>query len=257
MQITTTRPNSQRRVVFDNVVNFRDLGGLPVASGRRIARGKLFRSATLAFASDLDLVRLRNLGIRNVIDLRSADELAQQGRADSIRLRASFHHVPILGQLWDPAMFDMAVDPVIFLASRYDEMLEYCGPKFVDAVETLARSPHPTVFHCTAGKDRTGILAALILGLLGVADHEIVADYESTTQEMHSLFSLLRSVNPLFEERMNSQPAAFLASPAEAMSRTLTGLRWNDGNAEAYLLRHGLPKSVLRELRTRLLEDHR
>lgn len=248
-----TRPNFRRRVVFDKVVNFRDLGGFLTTDGKKVASGHLFRSGILSFASDLDLVRLRNLGIRSVVDLRTSAEIEMQGQADTGRIRGSMFHIPVLEKLWDSSMFDMAVDPVLFLSARYSEILEHHGQNLVKAVSAIIESRGPVVFHCSAGKDRTGLVAALLLEALGVAETDIVADYEATVPEMDSLLALMRSVNPMFEEQMRSQPVAFLAAPAEAMSRTLTNLRWTDGGAVQYLLRSGLPKSLLRDLCTRML----
>jgi protein-tyrosine phosphatase len=253
MPQTKARPRPQRRVIFDSIVNFRDIGGLATSDGRLVRTGVLFRSAILTFASDLDLVRLRNLRIGHVVDLRTEEEQTMHGRADVSRLRATLHSVSLFDRVWDSSVYDATTDPVLFLSERYDDLLENNAHNVVRAIESIVTSDAPTVFHCSAGKDRTGIIAALILGSLGVADHDVVADYEATASEMDALMSLMGSINPMFEEKMREQPAAFLSAPAEAMSRTLTNLRWTDGGAEQYLLRRGLPASTLEALRARLL----
>ncbi len=253
MAQTKARTRPQRRVIFDSIVNFRDIGGLSTADGRPVRTGVLFRSAILTFASDLDLVRLRNLRIGHVVDLRTDEEQTMQGRADVGRLRATLHHVSLFDRVWDSSACSASTDPVLYLAERYDDMLANNASNVVRAIESISTSDAPTVFHCSAGKDRTGIVAALILGSLGVPDHDIVADYESTAPEMDALMSLMGSINPMFEEKMREQPAALLSAPAEAMSRTLTNLRWTDGGAEQYLLRHGLRAATLDVLRARLL----
>ena len=240
-------------IEFERIVNFRDLGGCTTAEGRRVRSGTIFRSATLSFASPNDLLALRFLGIRSVLDLRTTAELERNGSADVDRIGADLHHLPILTEVWDSAAFDLGIDAVQFLSARYDELLENNGVAIAKAVLAIVDTNGPVLLHCTAGKDRTGVLAALMLACAGVPDAVIADEYARSASAMPDLVRLIENHAPKFAGAFSSQPAAFLAAPREAMLGTLTALRWNHGGAAAFLVGNGLPESSLQRLRCRLV----
>jgi protein-tyrosine phosphatase len=133
--------------------------------------------------------------------------------------------------LWDPADLREDEPAWCYLLRRYQEMLEEGRPAVARTLEILARpGSYPAVFFCAAGKDRTGVLAALVLGLLGVPDEEIVSDYHLSGEPVARIVAQARSR----ESFMVEQPAALMACPPEAMRSTLAWIRDRYGSLEDY-----------------------
>ncbi|GAA1818986.1 tyrosine-protein phosphatase [Actinomadura chokoriensis] len=154
-----------RHIAFDGLCNFRDLGGYRGADGREVQWGRLYRSDSLGKLKNDDWERLRGLGVGTVIDLRYPWEIKAQGRApehpDMAYFNFSIEHRP-----YDQAELDPEVDPWRFLADRFAEVVSDGVDELSRTLEVIATSTRPTVFHCKSGKDRTGIVAALVLSLL-------------------------------------------------------------------------------------------
>src|SRR5512144_2600872 len=149
-----------RRIELEGCLNFRDLGGYPTRDGRRVRWRRLFRSDGLHLLTAADIRRLREeIGLAEVIDLRSTTELASEGRGMLAAEPLRFHHVPL---------FDGEVREQRARAAEI----------------TLAEASGPAVFHCAAGKDRTGVISAILLALLDVPDEVIVADYAATQDNL-------------------------------------------------------------------------
>ena len=125
------------------------------------------------------------LALRTVVDLRRPDEIAERGTFPVDEHPVEYHNLSVLDVLWhdkDAPEFD---DDADFLHWAYSDMLDTGGATFADAIDVLARpGALPAVFHCAAGKDRTGLLAMLVLGSLGVPHDYIVADYALTAARM-------------------------------------------------------------------------
>lgn len=164
-----------RHVVCDGAFNVRDLGGYPTADGSRTKLGTVYRADGLHRASADDVQRLGELGWRTVLDLRTLSELEHgEFRCPGTEVV----HLPVLKETWDIAGVDHDTDPVEYLVDRYLEMLDQGAVAFASAFDILAApGRRPVVFHCSAGKDRAGVLAALLLAAVGVADKIIAADY--------------------------------------------------------------------------------
>ena len=163
----------QRRIDLEGCLNFRDLGGYPTADGRRLRWRRLFRSDALHHLTPADVLRLREeIGLAHVVDLRSSGELRAEGRGPLEREPLAFHHLP----LFDGLGGRRAAEGVPDLAELYFAMAEYAREPIARVIATLARASGPAVYHCAAGKDRTGLVSAVLLGLLGVRDEQIVAD---------------------------------------------------------------------------------
>ena len=184
----------RRLVPLEAIHNFRDLGGYELADGRTIGWGRLFRADGLYRATDLDVDTFDGIGLRTVVDLRSSPETAEWGSFPVDRHPVAYVHLPIIDATWReqelPEVDDSDRGTVDFLVWAYRDMLRAGGDRFAAAMHTLALPESmPAVFHCAAGKDRTGVLAALILGALGidrqlvVADDHLVVDAERTEQQ--------------------------------------------------------------------------
>ena len=163
-----------RMIALEGAVNFRDLGGYGAGEGTQTRWRTLFRADGLGELTETDLSVLRQLGIRTVIDLRSGSEL-ERGRFDVEAHPVAFHHFPFIDELPDAQDFDRRPG---LLGTQYLEIVRDAGSQILAALEVLAAPDAlPAVFHCTAGKDRTGVLSAVVLSLLGVDEPTVVADY--------------------------------------------------------------------------------
>lgn len=240
-----------RSLVFQSIVNFRDLGGLPTTDGGWVKRGLLFRSATLHMATPDDALQLRRLGVRNVIDLRTDAERVRWP-AQGAWSPEHVLHAPLLRETWDRASLLADIDPVKFLAERYVDMINGSGDVIAMVLEFLAAEhTGPTVFHCAAGKDRTGVVAAVLLGLLGV-DHDVIADdYHLTAAAMADLQLLFGGGDPADVTSMVNMPAGFLTAPRDAMALMLQTVRLEWRSMTSYARSLGVSDDSLRYLRSR------
>lgn len=244
-----------RHVPLDTAFNLRDLGGYPTADGRAVVWGRAYRADGLHAVEGRDLDRVRSLGLRTVIDLRTEPEV--DGGTFPVRaLPVDLHHLPVLARVWDD---DDEVEAVAhratpYLVARYLDMLDEGGPAFVAALELLAAVGHrPFVFHCAAGKDRTGVLAALLLAVLGVADAEIAADYALSEDAMARRLEWARRHRPDEAEAMTERPVGWSAAPPDVVLAVLAHLRAAHGGAAGYLEEHGLAPAAVDDLRAHLL----
>lgn len=250
----TTGADLDRRVRFTAAFNFRDLGGYRCHNGKRTRWRRVFRSGALHWMTHEDaLLATDELSIRGVLDLRDSLEVERDGRAPFVGPETAYHHVPILDgsqrvsqQAQDARAADMAA---IYLA-----MLENGGTDFGRAISVLAGlAREPVVFHCAAGKDRTGLLAALVLGVVGVPDELIVEDYALTAQHMEPIIERMRR-SPGYSHIVKDLPAGRFHPQPDAMERALAGIRSRWGSIRAYVLAQGVSDGDLVQLETGLVE---
>ena len=249
-------PPAERHVPFAaGAFNVRDLGGLVTLGGDTLRRGVAYRADGLHRLPPAEIERLAALGVRTVVDLRSNGELdvAASIAADGIVVL----HLPVLRETWsDDAFTDDpdTTDAVTFLVDRYLEMLEQGAPAIAAIFELLATDGcRPLAFHCSAGKDRTGVVAALLLASVGVGDDDIAADYTTSAAAMAKLVEWVRLHRPEAADAMSRQPAAFLSCPPEAMHVFLARVRERWGSVTSYLDAIGVEASTLAAVRDALL----
>jgi protein tyrosine/serine phosphatase len=240
---------TERLLTNDGVFNLRDLGGYETVDGRTVRWRTLFRGDGVhRLAPEV----FGELGVRSVLDLRTEGEIASRGRAEGSH---AWHHLPVLRTVWDPASFTEELAVERFLADRYLVFLEEGADALGTALRLLAEPRRlPAVFHCAAGKDRTGVLAALVLSLLGVDDEVIAADYGLSRLGMERFSAWFRETHPEEADAMSDQPAAFLDAPEGAMLLFLDDLRARHGSVEDYAASVGAGDEVVDGLRTALLE---
>ena len=245
----------ERLVALEAVHNFRDLGGYATADGRTTRWRTLFRADGLYRLTAADVVLLEPLGLRTVIDLRSAPELDERGRFPVDVHPVVFHHLPIVDATWADVERPKYERDEDFLIWAYQEMLTIGAPRFAKAFEALAEPDAlPAVFHCAAGKDRTGLLAALLLGSLGVAHDDIVADYALTVEGMARFRVWAAREWPEWSARMASMPPAFTAALPEAMRHIIDELCAEHGTVRNYVRSIGVSDATLVTLESVLLD---
>ena len=243
----------QRKLTLTGCVNFRDLGGYPAADGRSVRWRRLFRADGLTRLDEHDCAQLADLGLATVIDLRTQGEVEGRGRFPVDTFEVEYHHLPLTDVL--PPTEDLSrYDEPAFVTTRYQQLFSEGSSSLARAVEILAEPEAlPAVFHCSAGKDRTGILAALVLGFLGVPRHVIVEDYALSADAMIALLERLKQeYAESVAEVERYAPAVISVAPA-AMASFLESLEADHGTFDDLARTLGVTDAVTR-LRTELLE---
>ena len=250
-----------RHVRFEACFNFRDLGGYQTAGGHRVRWATLYRSDTLHRLTATDAEAFNALGLRTVIDLRSLTEIDQFGRLGVTRGDLTWRSVPMLDNVRlalpdpsDPPVVPSRPDPAT-PGEPYVRIAEEFAPSVVAVFGILAgEDALPAVFHCTSGKDRTGILAALVLEVLGVADEVIASDYVLTAKAGPRSLRWIQANEPSFADFLVHIPAERRAVRPERILGFLDELRAKYGSIPEFLMRSGVAAAQLDALRDRLVE---
>ena len=251
-----------RRLPLTGAANFRDIGGHETSDNRSVKGGLVYRSDHLSRLSDKDQQLLQRLRFKIVIDLRTVRE--QQNSPDllppdgSIRLQS----MPVQANDFDPATVmdrlkagDDAWLSMDFFIKLYQSYLDDFGPVWGTVLNIAAASHNlPLVFHCTGGKDRTGICAALLLKALGVPDASIIADHDLSNiynaERLQPIYAKFAAIG-IGHERI----APYLQAPIEPLVAMFDHLKNNYGTIEDYLLtKAGLTRTRLMALQAGLLQ---
>jgi protein-tyrosine phosphatase len=239
-----------RRLAWDGCANARDLGGYPTADGHRTRWGAVVRSDSLAGLTPAGRQALLDYRVRSMVDLRLPAEVARRPNpfAEPDTHGIAYANVSFVDPAAPPPEDDTS------LADDYKGMLERFRGPVVAVMTAIANAPEGGVLiHCAAGKDRTGLIAALLLGLVGVAPATIAADYALTAE-------CLRPRNQEWLEHGPGDRAereallARYAPTAEVMLEVLDHLRERYGGVEPYLLAAGVTPADVARLRERLLD---
>ena len=215
-----------RQIAFEGCLNFRDLGGYPTADGRRVRWRRIYRSDALHLLTPADVARLRDeLALSTVVDLRSSAELRSEGRGRLAREPIAFEHVPL---------FD---GEVIRTDSRAAELT------LADRYALLAEF----------AKDRTGVVSAVLLGILGVRDEVIVVDYAATQASLEAIVERLMAAEG-YQTMLAALPPDTLHAEPETMLAFLAHVRDRYGSMAAYARAAGVGDATLARLAATLLE---
>ena len=233
-----------RLFALDGWFNFRDLGGYETSDGHTVRWRRLFRADGPHALSAADAVVLGDLGLATVIDLRTSDEAEQRGRWQDHLGTVDYRHLPMMDVLPEEEEFVRTWSDAVNVGEHYGHIAR-AGASAVGAAITCLAHPEalPAVFHCSAGKDRTGVLAAIVLGLLGVPDETIVTDYALSADAMARMLDWLRTQSADLEQLERYAPAVRSAEP-EAMRVFLRGVRDQWGSFEGYAAALGLDSEV-------------
>ena len=256
--------DGRRHVALEGCLNLRDIGGYQVADGREVRRGCLYRSSDLCSLTDADLDAFAALGIEVVVDLRSDHER----RSRPNRLPPGVHVIvrettPWMRQSQPGESLEEQIvsgtlpprDDDVF-ATTYVRLLDesLVGVLRQTLVAAIDSPERPLLFHCAAGKDRTGVAAAVVLGVLGVDEATIVADYDLT--EQHWAVPRLAALADLLAEHGVSEDDVrpFLSPRTDVFRRTLAHVDERWGGFEGYAIDHlGVDPTLPDRLRAALL----
>ncbi|WP_280420502.1 tyrosine-protein phosphatase [Nocardia carnea] len=230
--------------------NVRDLGGLPTSGGGAVRSGVLFRGDDPGRGDAAAGDRLiREFGIRHLIDLRLASEV---GDATS-----TFRSTPGITHHWFPVTLADALGPrgvphtVAELAEVYARAVEVWAGTLVEALRRVAELEEPVLVHCSHGKDRTGVVIALIMAALEVDRQAVVTDFARTAENLPLMHELARRQG--ISLGVENIPEVFRLAPAEAMSHCLDLLDEWYGGPLAPLFAAGLDPATVAALRAKYL----
>lgn len=242
-----------RRILTQGAHNARDAGGYPTQDGQWMRRDWIFRSAALDALTQEDLDQFNQLGIRTVIDLRDKREAdAAPDRFDENKVR--YLRIPI----FEDRLFERDLDNFPTLLGQYQIIMDEHVHQLIAVLQVMAESAdRPMLIHCTAGKDRTGLIIALLHAIVGLADDTILADYGASQSILGTQFE--DSVRALYARA--ALPARILgASPRHApptyLQQTLDTIRSQHGSVSHFLTQSGLDAAAQERLRTALRMDH-
>lgn len=190
---------AERALPLEQGSNFRDLGGYPAAGGKHVKWGLIFRSGGTPLLTDADLARIRALGLKEMVDLRSSEERSlAPSRIGGVRYTAVGY---AMAEIIGPAGPSMNGDDI---GATYRRMPTMLKPQLKIVFDELLAGEGPLAYNCSAGQDRTGFATALILSALGVPRATIYADYHLSTTYRHPEWEM-----PRFEAaRAQAEPVA-------------------------------------------------
>ena len=222
-----------RRLRMEHGLNIRDMGGFETNDGRVTAFGKLLRAGVLQKLTPQEWGRLKEYGVRTVLDLRSLAEI-ETGR-DAVPEGVEWYHCPLQREQIDAKDITGSAERA-FAGSLTDG--------YLNIVKIAGLEKGAVLFHCTAGKDRTGILASCIFTLCGISQEDIVADYEVTyTYNKKGMNRLLR----MLDEETRGRMEPLMRSDAESMERLLAF--YQEIRLSKYLEAYGLTEEEMETLK--------
>ncbi|WP_125144012.1 tyrosine-protein phosphatase [Clostridium transplantifaecale] len=239
-----------KRFRLEHCLNMRDLGGYETADGRNTAFGKLLRAGALQNLTEGEWKRLMDYGVRTVLDLRSLPEI-EQG-PDNVPEGVEWYHCPIQTEQIDAKDISESAEKAFAgsLTEGYMNIVRNHGALLAETVRKLIAGLErgAVLFHCTAGKDRTGIVASCIYFLCGIADEDIIADYEVTyTYNKKGMNKLLG----MLDEEARGRMEPFMKADAQSMERLLDFYR--EISLPEYLKRYGVTEDDIRLLQMNFL----
>jgi protein-tyrosine phosphatase len=229
------------RTDMAGLVNLRDCGGLPTEDGGVTRHGVLYRSeAPLAGEPDPAIRLVGGWPPPTVIDLRSGVEV--NGAVHALTaLGATVHHVPMLEELTPEELAEHHSD----VPGMYRLFVRRCGARLIEAFRiVVANAQGPVLVHCAAGKDRTGIVVAMLLRSAGVTKQAVVEDYLHSNTALEVVLRRLGLTD--FDDRYRVR--------AEAIEQALEVMEYHPDGLHGWLTEHGLPPEELATWRERLVE---
>jgi protein-tyrosine phosphatase len=237
----THPPRDLRRLAIEGAHNLRDLGGYRTRDGDLTPWRRFLRADSPHRLTPTGIDRLEGEGLRTVIDLRTRSELAAMPNPFANRPGVHYIHQPVFEDLAPLNLAGLDFEGGDPLFEFYRTALDDRHEALREILVMIAAVPEGAVmFHCTVGKDRTGIVAALLLGLAEVAPEDIVSDYAMTEPLIGPLVSeFLEHTRARGEDA--DKHARLLAAPAATMQSALAHIELRYGSVAGYLNHIGVP----------------
>ncbi len=244
-----------RHLEWEACYNVRDLGGYPTRDGAETRWRAAVRADNLCRLTEAGRAALIDYGVRTIVDLRFPDEVERSPNPFSdpaVRNHTlTLFNIPLRGKRSKEA--EEAFKAARTNADTYRLALDYSAPAFQRVMAVIADAPEGAVlFHCHAGKDRTGLVAALLLALAGVPDEIIAADYAESHTHLKPMYDEI--LNQITDPAERERFLADIAAGPQHMLSTLSYLNSRYGGAKAYLLHAGVARKQLEKLERRMRE---
>lgn len=245
----------QRRLNFDGIENLRDLGGYTTAHGRQTRWRSFLRANHFQAWTTQAQQALIEYGVKVVIDLRAPSELESMPNTFASSSQVTYLNLPLMPrELYIGTTFQTLINTMQDPYEMYVFMLEECKTPIGEIFTAIAtHNTQTTLFHCHAGKDRTGIVAALLLSLAGVDDEVIAQEYALTGEYLSEGITRERLQAQDRGEDMNRFDL-LASTPKQSMQTTLDYLRDHYTDAPTYLQTCGVSDTHLDVLRTLIVE---
>lgn len=234
------------RIPLEGTFNTRDLGGYPTSYGVSTVWRRFFRSDDVVFVTEADIQLLQDIGVHKVIDLRASDELKERPNPLSEINSFEYTNISLVENLSEYRGTPIEQVTAEYLPLLYRMILEKEQDALADALRAaIPETDKAVLFHCTAGKDRTGLMAMLLLGNAGVDDADIIANYEVTYTYI--------SNNPYLKKYSHKIPVHLVQSARETMVDTIAFIKEQYSSYSSYLRHIGLSAEETQTLREALL----
>lgn len=232
-----------KRLDLENIKNARDLGGVPTLDNRSTKWHEYFRAASLDDVEDVDINDLKDLNVSTIIDLRRENEIDfESDTHKKIKENFDYHHISLApDKEFRKEEIDKIISGQITVGQSYRNLIDHY-PAVKEIVSVLANAEGSALYHCQEGKDRTGIVSMIIMGLADVPRGDIIADYETSSAHLGYIenygedepFSIFRITDPYYMK--------------EAYDYVIKKY----GGFEAYLLHAGVDSEDIEKLRRRI-----
>ncbi|QIZ36719.1 tyrosine-protein phosphatase [Saccharopolyspora sp. ASAGF58] len=234
---------------LDALVNLRDLGGQPTGDGVATRAGVVYRSDA-PHVGDRDPVDLSPWPPKVVVDLRDSVETGDEEHP--LAAVATVHSVPLLEEARDA---DVELDEAAHeLTALYQSIVQGVPKKLVEVFRIVLDADGPVLIHCAAGKDRTGVVSAMLLSAVGVRRDAIVADYVRTDRNMLRVLQRLDEVPALPPGVDEEMVHELLSTPTEAIESVLNTFAEHEGGARGWLQAHGATNEELDRWQTKFTD---
>ena len=249
----------RRRLDLEGAYNVRDLGGYPTLDGRRTRWGRFLRSDGMHALTAASQDALIDYGVSTVVDLRLTREVEFRPNALATRPGVDYRRVNVLGDEYLEAAFPEVGEPARRLVAIYTMVLEQRQPAVRRVLGLLAGAGQSAaMYHCTAGKDRTGLVSALLLGLAGVPHETIVEDYALSARFLIDRYLDLLAAGEMIADRppaeISWQTYRDEFCPQTAMLNVLRHLDDRYGGIENYVREIGVTSDEIAAIKTGLVD---
>lgn len=235
-------------IPLTGLINARHLGGYHTADGHLTREGAFVRCENPQHMTQEDMNQLYRFGIRSVIDLRSAEEIESAPNPMASDNRFTYCNIPVFQTDASPSALTKSG---IAMGKLYIHMLKDCKESFRSIFKQILDARGGVLFHCSAGKDRTGVLSALLLSLVGVDEDTVIREYTYTQTLLAPLVEKLKRTLP--DGISGKHAEDMLAARPEYIKEALNYLKESYGSAEGYLLSLGFRTDEVEALRQKLV----
>jgi len=237
----------ERDVLLEGMVNVRDLGGFRTKTGQTTRYNVFLRGDAPYRISDSARHRVVEQGLHTVIDMRYAHEVAQRPNRFAGYPDVDFHHIPLYVETTYLGMIRQFRD----LGGWYCTILDQGGTPIRNILGVLSRAEGVCLLQCYLGKDRTGILSALLLNVVGVSEADIISDYLQSQENLRVIHEEIQSVRPFFVTKLQFEN--IISAKREYITALLAHLSQKYSDAEGYMRAIGVLEEDIAILRQKLI----